>query len=378
MLSESQIKKLNEHLERAQNPVFFFDNDVDGLSSFLLLRRHINRGKGVAIKSFPELDAGYAKRIYELNSDYVFVLDKPRIGEGFLKEVLKMNIPVVWLDHHNINHDNGSIEDIYEKLEKTYENLHIFNPARKEKKDDDKNKAEAMEKSEEYEEYEPVSYLAYKTAGKKEDMWISMMGCVSDGFMPDFADEFKKSYPDLLGSAKTAFQVVYETDFGKIIRMMSFALKDRTSNVVKTLKFLVSAKSPYDLKEENKSTYHITKRYELINKKYQNLLEKAREAAGEQAGNMLFFQYGGEFSLSADIANELFYRFPNRIIVVAYLKGANANVSLRGNNNVRNITLKAIEGLENATGGGHVHACGAKILAEDLQKFRENLEREIK
>ena len=31
MLTEKQLKEIREHLEKAQNPVFFFDNDADGL-----------------------------------------------------------------------------------------------------------------------------------------------------------------------------------------------------------------------------------------------------------------------------------------------------------------------------------------------------------
>ena len=44
MLTEKQIIEIREHLEKAQNPIFFFDNDYDGLTSYLQLRRHIGRG----------------------------------------------------------------------------------------------------------------------------------------------------------------------------------------------------------------------------------------------------------------------------------------------------------------------------------------------
>ena len=40
---------------------------------------------------------------------------------------------------------------------------------------------------------------------------------------------------------------------------------------------------------------------------------------------------------------------------------------------VREMTLKAIRGLEGATGGGHEHATGAQVSVDDLQKFKENL-----
>ena len=39
-----------------------------------------------------------------------------------------------------------------------------------------------------------------------------------------------------------------------------------------------------------------------------------------------------------------------------------------------NLLMKeGIKGLENATGGGHVHASAAKFLKKDLEKFKENL-----
>ena len=69
MLTQEQIAEIREHLEKAQNPVFFFDNDIDGLMSFVILRRYLGRGKGVAIKSFPELDGSYIHKAEEFNSD---------------------------------------------------------------------------------------------------------------------------------------------------------------------------------------------------------------------------------------------------------------------------------------------------------------------
>ncbi|HUS50602.1 MAG TPA: hypothetical protein VMZ91_10585, partial [Candidatus Paceibacterota bacterium] len=64
------MEEIKEHLDKSQNPLFFFDNDVDGLCSFLLLQRYIGRGKGVPIKSFPEMTADYFRKINELNADY--------------------------------------------------------------------------------------------------------------------------------------------------------------------------------------------------------------------------------------------------------------------------------------------------------------------
>ena len=59
MLTEKQVKEIKEHLDKAQNPLFLFDNDQDGLCSFLILQKYIKRGKGYPIKVSPELTKDY-------------------------------------------------------------------------------------------------------------------------------------------------------------------------------------------------------------------------------------------------------------------------------------------------------------------------------
>jgi len=339
MLTQQQLKEIREHLEKAQSPLFFFDNDADGLASFLLLRRYINRGKGIAIKSFPDLNENYISKLHELNPDYIFVLDKPSISKGFLEEAKKMNLPLVWIDHHNVPKPESK-------------EIFYFNTYHNEQTN------------------EPVAYLSYKATEKKEDSWIAMIGCIGDGFLPDFIEDFKSLYKELWGeNIKTAFQALYTTEIGKITKILNFALKDRTSKVVNMIRFLVNVKSPYDILDEEKAK-SILQRFEQINAKYSKLIEKAKKFA---KGKILFFQYGGELSLSADISNELSFLYPDKLIVVAYIKGSRSNVSLRWKKDIRSITIKAIEGLEGATGGGHEHATGAQVAVEDLEKFKENL-----
>ena len=91
---------------------------------------------------------------------------------------------------------------------------------------------------------------------------------------------------------------------------------------------------------------------------------------------MIFFDYSGEISISSDIANELSYRNPNKYIAVSYIKGPISNISLRGKN-VKRILAKILKKFNDATGGGHKDAVGARIRTEDLAKFREALEKEI-
>ena len=342
MLTKKQITEIREHLEKAQNPIFFFDNDGDGLCSFLLLQRYIGRGKGVAMKS---ADSGnYFKKVIELNADYIFILDKPVVSEKFFEEVRQVNIPVVWIDHH----ENNNIPDF----------VNYYNPLL--------NKGKTNE---------PVTELCYRIAEKKDDLWIAIVGCISDGTIPDFYPEFEKKYFDLAMSSEKAMEIYFKSPIGKIARIFNAALKDRTTNVVNMLKFLMKVKTPYEVLEESRYNQTMHKKFKEINEKYERLLEKAKSQRNDEG--VLFFQYGGEMSISSDLANGLRYEFPEKIIVVIYVKDTKVNISLRGNN-IREIVLEAIKDLEGATGGGHENAVGARVKVKDLEKFKNKLEQLIK
>jgi len=345
MLTNKQIIEIRGHLEKAQNPIFFFDNDPDGLCSFLLLQRYIGRGKGIAIKSFPEMSGEYFRRVQELDADYIFILDKPMVSSDFFDEVKNFNIPIVWIDHHNI--EGLKVPDF----------VNYYNSATKDPK---KN--------------EPVTYLCHQIANRKEDLWIAVSGCIFDRYVPDFYSDFCKIYPDLSIKSKDAFDIYYKSQIGNLVKMLCFGLKDRITNVIKMCKFLIEAKNPYDVLEESNKNREMHIRFRQLSKKYQKLFEKAKLLVTEK--KLLFFQYGGDLSISADLANELCYLFPEKIIVVIYVTGIKGNISARGEK-VKKIILKSIKGIESATGGGHENAVGAQMKIEDLEKFRENLEKEI-
>lgn len=347
MLTEQEIKEIKEHLEKAQNPLFYFDNDVDGLCSYLLLRRAIGRGMGVAVKSFPFLDASYARKAKELRADYVFILDKPVVSSDFLKEIKEMNLQVVWIDHHEV---------AFPELE-DFENVSYYNTM---KSDNPTN--------------EPVTYWAYKIVEKREDLWLALCGCIGDGYLPDFKKEAEEIYPEYWKPVKSAFEGLYDTELGRIAQILNFSLKDRTSNVVKMLKFMYKAGLSDVLEEERKGG--VLARFNQIYGKYIKLVEKAEDFVTND--DVLYFKYGGDLSISADIANEIFYNHSDKIVIVAYIKGTKANISIRGKCNVRDLTLKSIEGIEHATGGGHKNATGAQMNVEDLPRFLENFKKIVR
>jgi single-stranded DNA-specific DHH superfamily exonuclease len=344
MLSEKQLSELREHLERAQNPIFFYDNDADGFCSFVLLRRFLGRGKGVAVRSHPDIELGYARKARELNADYVFVLDRPFLGEAFVKEISELGLPIVWIDHHDVPSE-------------TYENVHVFNPA----KNSGKMKSE-----------EPVTYWCYQATQKQEDIWIAIMGCIADHYLPDFASIFKEQYPELWGKkVKVPFDAYYGTDIGKVARALGYGLKDSVTHVVYLQNLVVNSKSAHDMLLELEGHSSFARKYAEIKKKYDELMPRAKTHKGNK---LLFFSYGGQLSISSDLANELSYLYPKHVIAVAYTNGSYANLSLRGPK-VRDMLEKIIGEFEGGRGGGHMDAVGARIKTGDLERFKTTVQK---
>ena len=336
MLSRQDLDKIKDYLESSQNPLFFFDNDADGLCSFILLQRAIGRGKGVVIKSFPELDKSYLRKIEELNPDCVFILDKPLVSQEFIDGVKEKNLPLVWIDHHKL--ENREIDT----------EIEYFNSCPSS---------------------EPTTYLAQKVFSKKEDEWIAIVGCIGDHFMPEFAERYSEENPELLNTIKSPFDCMYRTEIGKITQMLNFGLQDTTTNVIQMLRLLLKAKSPIDILEENANTRNLHYRYAKLKKQMEITLNKT-----QKLNNLILLEYGGENSMSSELSNRLIYENPDKYILVIYKKQGSGNISVRGKK-AKEVLLKSIKDIEGATGGGHEEACGARVPSENLDEFKNNFEK---
>jgi len=332
MLTQKQFQQIRDELDNCQNPIFFFDDDPDGLCAFLLLYRYKKEGHGFVVKTHPKLDVRSAPKIEQYDADKVFVLDVANLEQDFIDA---SKAPVIWIDHHGPFERTG---------------MRYFNP-----RINDKNVNI------------PTTYMCYKVV--QQDLWIAMVGCIADYYMPDFLNEFKKKYPDLLNGKKTVGDIYFSSKLGTLIKIFSFCLKGKTSEVVKNMKILTRIESPYEiLNQETAKGKFIFKRYEKINKLYDSLLEDGVKAAGKE--KMLVFTYSEDkMSFTGDLANELLHKFPDKIIIVGRKKDDDVRMSLRSRNIlIPPILEKSLAGLE-GYGGGHEYACGANIKETDFKEF---------
>ena len=331
-LTKKQYGEIKDELDNCKNPLYFFDDDPDGLSAFLLLYRYKKEGHGIIVKTHPKLDNRSISKVKEYDPDKIFVLDVAKLEQEFIDNAKR---PVIWVDHHGP----------YERTSVKY-----FNP-RIEKKEDNF----------------PTTYLCYNVV--KQDLWIAMVGCTADYYTPDFIEEFKKKYPDLMNNENLVGDIYFKTKVGILVKIFSFSLKGKPSDVMKNIKVLTRVQSPYEiLNQETAQGKFIFKRYEKINKMYQDLLEGATSDVGK--GRFLVFIYeDSKMSFTGDLANELLHKYPEKIIIVGRRKEEDIRMSIRSKKTLIPKALeKALAGLE-GYGGGHETACGANVNQRDFKEF---------
>ena len=334
-LSDNQFSQIRQELDDCRNPLFFFDDDQDGLCSFLLLYRYKQEGHGVIFKTTPRIGTAFLRKVDDYKPDKVFVLDIADVQQDFLDEI---KVPVVWVDHH------GPFKR---------DNVKYFNPRVSNSEDNF-----------------PTSFLCYQTV--KKDIWIASVGCVADWFIPPFIKELEKEFPDLINNPyKAPGDIIFNSNLGKLIRILSFILKGKTNEVMKCVKVMTRIKSPDEILQQKTSQgKFIYKKYEQINKMYEPLIKDVLEAAENTQDKLIIYKYKDDtMSFTSDLSNELIYRFPKKIIMIAREKNDEMKCSLRsGKTILPPLIEKALIGLE-GFGGGHELACGLNIKTRDFDEF---------
>lgn len=343
MLDNKDIKQIKDELDNCKNPLFFFHDDPDGLCSFLLLYRYIKEGHGIVFKAKPGLGIKFIRKVEEYMPDKIFVLDIPIVDQEFID---KARLPIIWIDHHG-PYDRSNVK--------------YFNPRIKDKNDGT-----------------PVTKICYEVV--KQDKWIATVGCIGDWYIPDFFEEFKKEY-NLVEKdekdTKDPGKIYFETKLGRLVRIFSYILKGKTSDVNKCFKILTRTEHPNEILEQTTAQGRfIYKRFEKINKEYEELVNESTKHVTKD--RLLIYIYKeNKMSFSGDLSNELIYRYPDKIIIIGREKSGEIRLSLRSMKKLLPpIIEKALIGIE-GYGGGHEYACGANVKKEDFKRFIENIREQI-
>ncbi len=338
-LSKIQIQQIRDHLDNCKRPLFLFDDDQDGLCSFLQLYRYKGEGKGIIVKTTPKVGTVFLSKIEEYQPDKVFILDLADVEQEFLDEI---KVPVIWIDHHGPFERN---------------NVKYFNPRIANREDN-----------------HPTSYMCHQVV--ERDLWIATLGCIADWFIPTFLKDFRLEYPELIEKDyKNPGDILYNSRLGHLIRIFSFVLKGKTEDVNKCIKVLTRIEGPHEiLNMESAQGKFIYKRYEQANKLYEPLIKEVLKYAEKSNDKLVTYKYKDDkTSFTSDLSNEAIYRHPDKIILVAREKNDEMKCSLRSSKTILPILIeKSLAGLD-GYGGGHENACGLNIKTRNFDEFVERL-----
>ena len=332
------LSKITYYLNKSENPLIIYDDDPDGLCSFLLIKRKYKKANGYVLKGSPVINVDLVNKIKDFYPDLILILDIPVLTQEFVD---KINVPIIWIDHHPILNIKG---------------IHYFNP-RLIKKSDNR----------------PTTYWCYKLI--KKDIWIAVTGIISDWSKPEFFKEFVEKYPGLANEKDKKEDILFKSELGRLAKIFSFILKNKNSVVDKCINLLVKINNPYEiLNQETEEGRYIYSKAEKIWQKYNDLIKKALEINPDK--NLVIFTYSSEsMSFTGEIANELNYIHKDKIIFVGRQKDDKINFSLRSEIiKVLPILQESLKGLK-GTGGGHDYAVGGNIEVNDFSTFIINLKK---
>lgn len=340
MLPFNDIAVIRKALDSSQNPLFFFHDDPDGLASFLILYRYVRRGRGFPVKAKPVITSAFAHKVVETVADRVFVLDIAEVDQNFIDSV---SVPIFWIDHHiPLNRSNVVYVNPRVSLK---ENI-------------------------------PTPALCYEFVNR--DLWIAIVGCISEWYIPPFIDLAKKQFPDLFGSAKTIEELLFHSPIGILSQVFSFNLKGESKDVYSSIRIFTRIEHPDEiLKQTTSQGKFLWRRYLEVKQRYDVMRERALRTP--VTGKLLVFTYSSDnWSLTKDLANELIALNPDKLVVLGREKSGEMRCSIRSGKNIflPDILAVALKGL-NATGGGHEHACGAAVPVAEFPLFLERLEAEV-
>lgn len=342
MLPKSEIKKLKEELDNCKNPLFFYDSDGDGLCSFLLFYRYKREGHGIIVKARPYVDEFFLKSVEKYKPDKIFVLDTHSISEEFIE---KAKVPIIHVDHH--------LRD--EKIH----GVKTFNPRFFDKDDNS-----------------PTSSICYHVV--KQDLWLGAAGTIGDWRYNEVVKAFSKENPDLMDKKlKDPGEILYKTKIGFLSRLIDFTTREKTEDVKIAVMDLIKITSPEEILEQTTEAGKTV--YENAMKTYSRYKEIYEQAEKEIKKDKLlvFIHPRSPYSFAGELANELVFNHPDKVVLVAREHSDEMKLSIRSATiEIRTKVLKALKGIE-GTGGGHERAVGGNVKTADFDRFVEQFKAQL-
>jgi len=343
MLDNTQIKEIRSLLDKSKKPLVVFDDDPDGLTSYLLLKKKYNKCERLCLKASPTvMNSVICATVNKKKPDLVVFLDVPVLDQELIHEI---NRPIIWIDHH------PPIK---------IENVNYYNPMNGKKPDN-----------------KPTSHCVYQVV--RENEWLALVGIIADWQIPDKKLLEKFQFKELLGDikGKTPPELIFDTEYGKLVKIWFFCMKGENETMNDCLDALEKIDSPLEILEQKTERGRLVYNYfQKLNKEYEALLNDALEQKEENI--FVYVCKMGKNSYRALLSNELLYKTKCKVLIIANEKNGEVRMSFRSREDsapILPILKKAVEKF-NGYGGGHAHACGGAVSTDNFPEFIEYIKKE--
>ncbi|MFT4325912.1 MAG: DHHA1 domain-containing protein [Candidatus Woesearchaeota archaeon] len=361
---------LQSFLETSENIALFYDDDPDGISSGVQLKRLFEKlGKNVPLLlHFNEKKKPFSEDFINLlkkhNVDTLVTTDYNIAGFGlydaYKKCVETNDLKVAIIDHHNDSADYDN--------EKTLE-LNI-------------SKLQNTLVGGQYccAKYVNDIVRAYDTALADSLAWIATIGIIGDSnaitwktFVNNTIEKTNSLYVD----EKEMLSIndvddVYLTPFGMCSNYMFFGIAKGSEEVQRIFDIVDKSPSIFELAKQLKQYEPIKEEVYDYVENYDYFIKNMGGALGES--NIFELEIKSENKIVSIVANLLGYKDKDTIFLVYQKVGDVIFTSIRGGDNA--INLGAIlniccQDIPGANGGGHKAAAGAKVPVDSFNTFKD-------
>lgn len=388
---KNKLEELLSILNSSKNSIYiFYDNDSDGLCSFLQLKNSFNSIKG---GHFITKEADVQKIAIDSihpRTTHILFLDTPSIEQDSLLLLFERNLQVLILDHHSIQ---SKTLKSYNKEKK----ILYINPLCYDSHDS-----------------RPITYFSYLLSDKtKYNLELALIGSVADFYItPIFLDIYydenfsfkdnpltkniKKEYFNNLISnlekdahyysknkeenAEIVQMLSYSTYIGTLKQFFDFIFKNTLKSDEHT-KLVQSFTSISQLLGEiNAAQYPPFCEFESYFKKYKKILAKAYknfENTSNENISVLIIEHKGKTSYNRQLSENALYDKDIQVACSLHQKYERAFISgsIRSKPDIdlQVVLNQVFKGENHVKWGGHKQACGFQFPEAFKEKFKSKL-----
>lgn len=345
-----EFKRFALSLDKTDKIAVLHDSDPDGTTSATIVSKAIERLRGKK----PEMVFFQYHSIVSLQDNTIKNLKKNRINKLIIldlavdqdaKQIIKAEkilSKILILDHHKTYHNASSKKTVFLKAN----NFSFIDPSKY-----------------------ATAKLAYDLFSEVTDIndlkWLACVGLLGDYSIRPWKKFFDSTFMETGAKQK---------DFKDLVELVESVETVDRPKISELFREFCKAKNYKDMKHSKYAKYKKIVEAEL--KKLLKEFDKKKQVFPKQ--ELVFFYFKSKFDIKSILINNVSSKqFPEKTVVIVEDKGKGIlTISARRQDyrvKMNELLEKSVSSLPGGIGGGHIPAAGGKINKKDLEKFKQNL-----